>query len=276
MVNPLIAALAGGFLLFNHAASPRKAEQKFETELRKAFPAATIDVTISGKRGFDVVNGKFRSVRVDMRDFQVGPAASTPAPPRSATVGEISAAAPSVSPAAAQTAVAAPAPPSPAPMMSLMSTPSAQDRGHVGHTEIALKNFGLGPLKISSLDATFEDVTYDWKELKSGRALAIEKAGAGKMVLVIPASSFETLLRTRLQSIQNPTLSLEGGLVRITGTRAAPVIGAPVSVVFTGRPAVRGNEVRLEETALSLGGANMPAAVAHTLIGEINPVFNSA
>ena len=301
MVNPLIAAVAGGFLLFNSAASPRKAEKKFESELRKAFPAAAIDVTIKGKRGFDVINGKFRSVRVEMRDFQIGPAPADTAPAlaaKSAPVtvgaptGEIAATTPAAPNAASSTVSApntaasttpgtaphnaAPAKPAtpPAQMLAFVTTPAAKDRGHIGHTEIALKNFGLGPLQVASLDASFEDVTYDWKELKSGRALAIERAGAATAVLVLPAASLETLLRSRLQSMQNPALSLADGVVRITGTRAAPIIGTPLKVVFTGRPAVRGNEIRLEETSLSIGGAPVPGALARAITGEINPVFS--
>lgn len=269
MVNPLLAALAGGFLLFNSQASPRNAEKKFEGALRQTFPTAGIDVTIKGKRGFDVINGKFRSVRVEMRDFQIGPAAMPPTPsavtPTVAPVTTTNATVTSQSPVVAKPAAAS--------LLQVMATAAPKDRGHIGHAEIALKNFGLGPLKISSMDASFDDISYDWKELKNGRALAIEKSGRASATVVLPAASLETLLRERVQSFQNPRVSLQNGLVRITGTRAAPIIGTPLPVVFTAKPAVRGNEVRLEETTLSIGGAAVPAAVANSLIGDINPVF---
>ena len=159
-------------------------------------------------------------------------------------------------------------------MLTIMKTAAAQDRGHVGHAEIALKNFGLGPLRVTSLDATFENVTYDWKELKNGRALAIESAGAARATLVVPAASLEMALKARLTSIQNPRVSLQNGLVRITGTRAVPIVGTPLPVLFTGRPTTRGNEIRLEDTTLAIGGAPVPGLVVRTLLGEINPVFS--
>jgi hypothetical protein len=266
MVNPLLAALAGGFLLFNSQASPRKAEKKFEDALRQAFPTAGIDVTIKGKRGFDVINGKFRSVRIEMRDFQIGPVA---APPTTAATPPV---ATGQSPAVAK-APAAPVSAPAQPLIQVITTAAPKDRGHIGRAEIALKNFGLGPLKIAAMDASFDEITYDWKELKNGRALAIEKSGPASATIVLPAASLETLMRERVQSFSNPRVTLQNGLVRITGTRAAPIIGTPLPVVFTAKPGVRGNEVRLEETNLSIAGTAVPAAVANSLIGEINPVF---
>lgn len=291
MVNPFLAAFAGGLLLFNSVASPRKAEKKFEGALQQAFPTAKIDVTIKGKRGFDVVNGKFRSVRVEMRDFQVGPppapSISAPTdPPAATSIEELpnkellpAPGSPVPNPAAGNSPAAAKPiprviPPTTPPMLAIMTTAKAKDKGRVGHTEIALQDFGLGPLRVTSLDASFEDVIYDWKELKKGRALAIESAGPARASLVLPAASLDTLLRARLTSFQNPRLSLKDGLLRITGTRAAPIVGTQLPVVFTARPAVRGNEIRLEDTTLSIGGAPVPGLVARSLVNDINPVFS--
>lgn len=273
-MNPLLAALAGGYLLFNSAALPRKAEQKFESALQQAFPTAKIDVHIKGKRGFDVINGKFRSVRVEMRDFQLKPAPAPPASPANERPpGELPAnellLAPGSPPAARP-----PTPPAPKPLLTIMTTAAAKDRGHVGHTEISLKNFALGTLPVSSLDASFEDVTYDWKELKSGRALALESAGPAKLSLVLPASSLESVLKGRLNSIQNAHVALQDGLLRITGTRAAPMVGTQLPVLFTGRLTAYGNEIRIEDTSLAIGGAPMPGMVTRSLLGEINPVFH--
>ena len=46
----LLAALAGGFLLFNSVATPNRAERKVESALRKQFPGAAVDVEIEGSQ----------------------------------------------------------------------------------------------------------------------------------------------------------------------------------------------------------------------------------
>ncbi|MDQ3815283.1 MAG: DUF2993 domain-containing protein [Armatimonadota bacterium] len=65
----LVAALLSGFLLFNSQATPGKAERMMEKALRRQFPAAQVDVNVEGKRGFDVLNGRFKSVVVNLKGF---------------------------------------------------------------------------------------------------------------------------------------------------------------------------------------------------------------
>ena len=63
----LLAALVGGFMLFNSAASPQKAEKVIEAAMRKTYPRATaIDAKVEGKRGRAVLKGNFRSIRLQM------------------------------------------------------------------------------------------------------------------------------------------------------------------------------------------------------------------
>jgi hypothetical protein len=271
MVNPLIAVFAGGLLLFNSAASPRKVESKFEDELRKAFPTAKVDVSVKGKRGLNVVNGKFREIRISMRDFQLAPTPIALAPLATSTSSQSTveidrtSVAP-VAPAVAATLTAT-------PLFSVASVATVKDRGRVGKTYISLANFGYGAFQVESLDAEFRDVDYDWAELKKGRALNIEKAGAASVRLTIPASSFQEVLRSRLTTIQNVKLSLQGGHVRIEGTRPAPVVGTPIPVVFSAKPEVRGREIWMNDVSLSLGGAPVPAAISSTILGDFNPVY---
>ncbi|HEX8551772.1 MAG TPA: LmeA family phospholipid-binding protein [Abditibacteriaceae bacterium] len=269
-MNPLIAVFAGGLLLFNSAASPRKVEGKFEDELRKAFPTAKVDVSVKGKRGLNVVNGKFREIRISMRDFQLAPtpvALTPPAPIATQSTVEIdrTSLAP-VEPVAAT-------PPAVTPLFSVASVAKVRDRGRVANTYISLANFGYGAFQVESLDAEFRDVDYDWAELKKGRALNIEKAGAASVRLTIPASSFGEVLRSRLTTIQNVKLSLQGGRVRIEGTRPAPLVGTPIPVVFSAKPEARGREIWMNDVSLSLGGAPVPAAISRTILGDFNPVY---
>ncbi len=62
----LLAALLGGFFGFNAVATPDRVEQIMEDSLRKRYPGAQIDATVEGKRGKDVVKGRFRRVRLEM------------------------------------------------------------------------------------------------------------------------------------------------------------------------------------------------------------------
>lgn len=62
----LLAALLGGFFLFNTSVTPQKAAHLAEKALRKQYPGADINVEIEGKRGAPVLKGNFRSVRVEM------------------------------------------------------------------------------------------------------------------------------------------------------------------------------------------------------------------
>ncbi len=62
----LLAALLGGFFLFNSAATPKRAARMAEKSLRKQYPGADINVEITGKRGAAVLKGNFRRVRVQM------------------------------------------------------------------------------------------------------------------------------------------------------------------------------------------------------------------
>ena len=59
----LLAILAGGFLTFNAVVTPDKAASEAEKALKKQFPGAEIQVKIEGKRGKDVLNGRFRKSR---------------------------------------------------------------------------------------------------------------------------------------------------------------------------------------------------------------------
>jgi len=66
----ILAALLSGFFLFNSQATPGKAEHIMEKALRQQFPTAqTVDVSVEGKRGRNVLRGKFDTVRVDLAGF---------------------------------------------------------------------------------------------------------------------------------------------------------------------------------------------------------------
>src|SRR6186713_775120 len=68
----LLGALVGGVLFFNSQATPHRAEREVEKALQGRFPGAQIDADIKGKRGMDVISGRFKEVRVQMAQFTTG------------------------------------------------------------------------------------------------------------------------------------------------------------------------------------------------------------
>jgi hypothetical protein len=298
-MNPLVAAIAaGGFLLFNSQASPRKVEKKIEGTLRTSFPAARkIDVTVKGKRGLNVINGKFNELRIEMNGFRLEQPTTAPvqasAPPENAPTPPANSnrTAPESTTPTEETLIRSPdtVPPPPGPVsspvttrqplsqpkpppFSVASVVKARDRGHIEKTVLSFNDFVLGPLAVESFDAEFKSVNYDWATIKKG-AVHIESAGAATARLILPASSLQTILSSRLSTITNPKLSLRDGLVYITGTRPAPLVGTPIPLTFTARPSARGREIWMEDVRLSLGGAPLPALAARSMLGDFNPVY---
>ena len=68
----ILAALLGGFLAFNSAVTPDKAAQLAQKSLQEKFPSSQVKVEMEGKRGNDVLNGKFKRVRIEINDLNVG------------------------------------------------------------------------------------------------------------------------------------------------------------------------------------------------------------
>lgn len=75
-----LAALVGGFLLFNTSATPQKAARLAERALQKQYPGAAVKVEIEGKRGAPVLKGNFRRVRVEMANLTLAALPFEPPP----------------------------------------------------------------------------------------------------------------------------------------------------------------------------------------------------
>ena len=70
-MEPILGVLLGGLLAFNAVVTPGRAEKEAEKALRAKFPGATVNVEIEGKRGKDVLNGRFKSVRVELSNARI-------------------------------------------------------------------------------------------------------------------------------------------------------------------------------------------------------------
>lgn len=62
----LLAAILGGFLFFNSQATPQRVEHAAQAGLQKRFPGAQVQVHVEGKKGIDVLHGKFKNVQVSL------------------------------------------------------------------------------------------------------------------------------------------------------------------------------------------------------------------
>jgi hypothetical protein len=261
----LLAALLGGFLVFNTQATPRKVEGMAETVLRQRFPRAQVDVTVRGKSGRPVLRGRFDEVHVEMANFDVSGTGSSTSLSSS-------------TPAASRTTTPEPAAASARPVASstpdLIAVPGAKRQGRVGRVEMQLRNFNYDGLKVEQAAVEFNDVVYDLDALKDHSEVRLVAVGPSKARLSIPAASLQGMVHTRLKDITDARLTVQGGSVRVTGKKPAPLFGTPVPVTVTAKLEARnGAEIWLTDSRVTMGGLPVPAALARSLTTDMNPVY---
>lgn len=228
----LLAALTGGFLFFNSQATPNKVAGRIETALRQQFPGAQVDVDIKGKRGLNVVKGKFREVRLSMSNFKTAGVALPP----------------------------------------VQMNPNPKNKGRIGRATLQLRDFDFNGLKVELAELEMGDVVYDLDALKKSQ-LGIASVGPGHARLIVPAASLQAFMQGRVKDVKNARLSLQNGRVRLTGTRATPLLG-DLPFVLTARPEARnGNGIWLADTRVTLDETELPPALTQGLIGQLNPIF---
>jgi hypothetical protein len=64
-----LAALLGGFFLFNGAVTPDRVAHIAEKALQKQYPTAKVNVEMEGKRGKSVLKGNFKLIRIELADL---------------------------------------------------------------------------------------------------------------------------------------------------------------------------------------------------------------
>lgn len=251
-----LAALFGGLLLFNSQATPERAARGMESALRRQYPGRQIDVEVKGKRGLNIVNGKFKSVRLQMSG---GSTSSAPnannASANNAGVNNASASGMSG-------------------LFPIAAVPKAKKAGRIGRVAVQLRDFDLDGLRIESADLNWTDVVYDWSALRKTSQLNFVSAGPANARVLIPVASLQTLLLQRIQDIQNPKMSLQNGRVLVSGTRPAPIFGTPLPFTMSARPEVRNRtEIWLSDVQATVSGAPLPPALLGGLTEKFNPVY---
>jgi hypothetical protein len=230
----LLAALFGGLLLFNSQATPDRAARGMESALRRQYPGRQIDVEVKGKRGLNVVRGKFKSVRLTM------------------TGGSASGAS----------------------LFPIAAVAKANKAGRIGRVAVQLRDFDLDGLRIESADLNWADVVYDWGALRKTSQMNFVSAGPANARILIPVASLQTLLLQRVKDIQNPKMSLQNGRVLVSGTRPAPIFETPLPFTLSARPEVRNQtEIWLSDVQATFAGSPLPPALLSGLTEKFNPVY---
>jgi LmeA-like phospholipid-binding len=259
----LLAALLGGFLVFNTQATPRKVEGMAETALRQRFPRAQVRVTVRGKSGRSVLRGKFDVVHVEMADFEL--AGTSPAAPANSSPSAESVAAESVMPGSAPANSTPP---------DLVAVPNAKRQGHIGRVELQLRDFNYDGLKVERAEIEFNDVVYDLDVLKNRSQVRLVAVGLSKARLCLPAASLQGMVHTRLRDITDARLTVRDGSVLVTGKKPAPLFGTPVPIAVTAKLEARqGTEIWLADSHVTVGGLPVPALLAKSLTADLNPVY---
>lgn len=233
----LLAALLGGFLAFNSAATPQKAARLAQETLQKAYPGSKVHVEIEGKRGTNVLKGKFRRVRVELSDLTLN---SLPFSP--------------VSGAASNT--------QPAPKIKI---------GKAEKIEFALANVNFLGLPIARANFDFNTVEYDFNALKKRSQFQIVSMGPAQMKLELGAPALRALFAERLKDLENVAIAFEDDQLILTAQR--DVVGLKTPIRLTARPVGMGSTVRLENPTLKVGGVALPALAANAVLKDVNPVY---
>jgi hypothetical protein len=237
-----IAALFGGFFAFNALATPKKAARTVESSLRKMFPGAQVKAEIEGKRGRDVLKGRFKSARLSMSNFSFGEGAG----------------------------------------LGVQVVPSASSQGRIGRFEMSLRDFGAQGFRVSALDLSIDNVLLDWKALRKSSQLKLVSPPAsdtttprtsGRARLVLGQAALEGFVRTRFPDLGKSRVTLSNGrMISVAGARE--FLGASFPFELSGRLEVRdGRALELRDPQVLAAGVPLAPALAAPLLKNLGTLY---
>ncbi len=237
-MEPILGILLGGFLAFNAFVTPGKAEKAAESSLRKKFPGATVNVHIEGKRGRDVLKGRFKSVRVEMANLRIDDFPVQTGTETSTATGE-----------------AAPAP--------KIST--------IGHLELSLHDLSFGDMRVKSAELSFDDVQYDFNALKKRSEIHLISFSNGKIALGIEASAMIPQVLKRVPDMKEAHVELRGGEIILTGKKE--LLGAGASILVRGPIVARGPNLEIDGGHVEVANLNITPILAAPIMRGVNPLY---
>lgn len=230
----LLAALVGGFFLFNSQATPQRAERAIEKVLAQRFPGATIDAEIEGKKGRDVLKGRFRRVKLSLANFELeGSGLGVQVVPNVKSEGRVG-------------------------------------RFELSLRDFSYSGLKVGSLEMGFDDATFDwKALKNHSQLKVARCgpgqAALSLASSSLEPLL--KTRLKDVQNMKLAVMPN-------NRVRLSGTRPAPLINTPIGFEVSGRLEVRrGREIWLADPRAEMGGVPLTAPLARAVVGSLNPVY---
>ena len=265
----ILAALAGGFLAFNATATPDRAASMARSALLKKFPGAAVEVEIQGKRGKDVLNGRFRRIDVQLANITLdelpfetsAPAVTTPAVAVPAvTVPAINMPAAKGATTLSNAAVSKPA---------KVKKPKL---GRAGEINLAVRALKWNNLPVERADFSFKDVEYDLGALKNDSQFPLVRVGAAKMHLELAPAALTPFISQRAQNISNPRVRLDNERLTVNGERVFYGLTAPFEL--KGAPGFVGSQIVLQAPTLLVSGVTVPPIVAAPLLKTVNPLYS--
>ena len=260
----LLALLAGGFLTFNAVVTPDRAASEATKALQHKFPGAQVKVAIEGKRGKDVLNGRFRKIDIELANLTLDElpietsASIAPAIVR-APGGAIQATTPRAQTEAQLEAVK-------------IEKPKKVQVGRTRDLNIVVRDFKWQALPVERADFHFADVEYDFGALKNQSQFKLVRVGKSSMHLELAPAALTPLVAKRVENVTNPVLKLSDGQISVNGSRNFYGFAAPFEL--KGRPGFEGSNVILTEPKLLVSGLPVPAIVATPMLKSVNPLYS--
>ena len=278
----LLAIVAGGLFTFNAVVTPDRAAGEAKKALQKQFPDADVQVVIEGKRGKDVLNGRFRKIDIELSNLTLtelplamsapltSPSANAPAP----DVAAVSAPAAQREPDGAIRA--APPRDDSAPQFKPVEikTPKAQKTkiGSTGELNIAVRDFKWQNLAVERADFRFADVEYDFGALKKQSQFKLVRVGKSTMHLELAPEVLTPFVAKRVENVTNPSVTINGGQMSIKGSR--PIYGVSAPFEVNGTPDFDGAAMILKSPKLLVSGVTVPGLVAAPILKNVNPLYS--
>ena len=272
----LLAIVAGGLFTFNAVVTPDKAASEAKKALQKQFPDAQIQVAIEGKRGKDVLNGRFRTIDIELSNLTLTELPLAMSAPLASASG---APAPGVAVVVAQPngAIQA-APPRDAsapkfkPVEIKKPKPEKIKIGRTGELNIAVRDFKWQNLAVQRADFRFADVEYDFGALKNQSQFKLVRVGKSTMHLELAPEVLTPFVAKRVENVTNPSVAIKDGQMLIRGARSFYGVAAPFEV--SGQPSFSGAEMILKSPRLLVSGVTVPGLMAAPILKSVNPLYS--
>jgi len=231
----LLAALTGGFFLFNSLATPQRASRAVESALRKRFAGAQVRADLRGKRGRDVLGGRFQSAHVEMSGFTFGQGLQLQVVPSAKNMGRV----------------------------GLELSDFGWHGFHIAQAQMSLDNLLLDWKALRKGSQL---------KLVSSSDPGVPRT-QGRLRLVLGQDALQAWVREKYPELENVRVALASDRgIRVKGTRA--LLGAALPFEMSGHLELsRGRVLEVRDPLVSAGGAPLSGPLATTFTRGLSSLF---